>query len=162
MKLDELLNEVKIDNQNGIGVVPYNMGGNPDYFGMRVIMKPSIFLKLAAKVDHPNGERYIELRNKITSGEGVGSPFLNIKVPSEWRSGNLSSPAEICGHEGRHRMYAILDTEGDAPMEVHMWGKFNDGELRARHLTDEMKNELNNGMISENGQYIVGPLFKLK
>jgi pyrimidine deaminase RibD-like protein len=44
-KHTEDLNELKINNQSGVGAVPYN--AEIDYHGLQVAMKPSVFLSLA-------------------------------------------------------------------------------------------------------------------
>lgn len=46
-----------IDNKDGLGSVPKNQ--EVDYFGMRVLMKPSKFLQLAAPGDKPESTERI-------------------------------------------------------------------------------------------------------
>ena len=157
------LDEYKLDNERGLGRVPDN--GNVDYMGFRTMMKPSVFLKLAKPL--PEGYKskdYPELVQKIKSGEGIGSPFLNIEIPNGWEDepADFTRPTKVTGHEGRHRMYAILELEGDVPVEVHLWGRFEEHELRRRHITDEMFDELEKGLISETGQYIANPFLSIQ
>jgi hypothetical protein len=157
------LDEYKLDNERGLGRVPDN--GNVDYMGFRTMMKPSVFLKLAKPL--PEGYKsqdYPELVQKIKSGEGIGSPFLNIEIPAGWEDepADFTRTTKVTGHEGRHRMYAILELEGDVPVEVHLWGRFSSSELRRKYMTDEMFDELEKGLISETGQYIVNPFLSIQ
>ena len=156
------LEEYKLDNERGLGSTPNN--SNVDYMGFRTMMKPSMFLKLAKPL--PDGHRssgYPELVQKIKSGEGIGSPFLSIEIPDGWEDepADFKRPTKVTGHEGRHRMNAILELEGDVPVEVHLWGRFTSSELRRRYITDEMFDELEKGLISETGQYITNPFISI-
>jgi len=142
------LNEVNIDNVKGAGAVPYNQ--EVDYFGMKVMMRPSQFLKLAAPLNGPPSQRMVKY---ITDGGAIGAPFLIIKVPE-----NMTLMPEVIGHEGRNRMAAIKQVEGDSPIEVHLL--FQGVVNRSRHLTPEIKTYLNNGMHQEMTHNIVnGPLW---
>ena len=156
-------NEFKLDNDQGLGSTPNN--SNVDYMGFRTMMKPTTFLKLAKPL--PDGYRsdgYPALVQKIKSGEGIGSPFLDIEIPDAWEDepADFSRPTKVTGHEGRHRMHAILELEGNVPVEVHLWGRFKGSELRRKYMTDEMFDELEKGLISETGQYIVNPFLSIK
>jgi len=102
MRLRELLSEVKIDNKQGAGAVPYNQ--EIDYFGLRTAMRPSTFLRLAAPLGQ---EHSAELEKYIADGGAIGAPFLEIKIPMEWDDGDFSKPAQVAGHEGRNRMTAV-------------------------------------------------------
>jgi hypothetical protein len=151
-----------IDNVRGLGAV--GASGNIDYLGLRVMVKPSVFLKLAAPHPDPRSD-YIE--KYIASGEPIGAPFLSIHIPQEWFSdettynnvveGNLTETAEISGHEGRHRMTAILKHYGDEPVETHLLFS----GLRRRHLTDNMIARLNKSIFSQTDKLINGPWFEL-
>jgi len=153
MRATEFISEVKIDNQHGAGAVPYN--AEVDYFGIRVLMRPSTFLSLALPLDDGDGDK---LKGFIQGGGAIGAPFFEIKVPEEWADGDYSTPATIRSHEGRHRLTAILELEGDAPIETHL---FLSG-YRARNITPEMVKELNAGMFKEKSTtYMRGPLFKV-
>ena len=160
---EDRTDEYKLDNERGLGSTPNN--SNVDYMGFRTMMKPSVFLKLAKPL--PEGHRskdYPELVQKIKAGEGIGSPFLSIEIPNGWEDepADFTYPTKVTGHEGRHRMNAILELEGDVPVEVHLWGRFEEHELRRRHITDEMFDELEKGLISETGQYIVNPFLSIQ
>lgn len=145
-------NEVTIDNKQGAGAVPYNQ--DVDYFGLRVKMKPSVFLRLAAPLGR---EHSAELEQYIKDGGAIGAPFLDLAIPKEWDDGDFSMPAKVQGHEGRNRMTAIQKIEGDAPIEVHLFPK---GGYRARDLTPDYINGFNKGLFAEKSTSIVrGPLF---
>ena len=88
MRLRELLSEVKIDNKDGAGAVPYNQ--DVDYFGLRVMMRPSTFLRLAAPLGQ---EHSAELEKYIADGGAIGAPFLEIKIPPEWDDCDYSKTA---------------------------------------------------------------------
>lgn len=146
-------NEVKIDNQAGAGAVPYNQ--DVDYFGLRVAMRPSTFLRLAAPLGQ---EHSVELEKYIADGGAIGAPFLEIKIPQEWDDGDFSKPAQVMQHEGRNRMTAIKKLEGDAPIEVHIFPR---GGYRARDITPEFRAALASGLQAEKATNIIpGPLFE--
>jgi putative chitinase len=153
MRLRELLSEVKIDNKDGAGAVPYNQ--DVDYFGLRVMMKPSTFLRLAAPLGQ---EHSAELEKYISDGGAIGAPFLEIKIPMEWDDGDFSKPAQVVGHEGRNRMTAIQKLEGDNPIEVHIFPR---GGYRSRDITTEFRAALVRGLQAEKATNVVaGPLFE--
>jgi hypothetical protein len=159
---EDRTDEYKLDNERGLGSTPNN--SNVDYMGFRTMMKPSMFLKLAKPLpDGYKSKDYPELVQKIKSGEGIGSPFLSIEIPDGWEDepADFSRPTKVTGHEGRHRCNAILELEGDVPVEVHLWGRFTSSELRRRYITDEMFDELEKGLISETGQYITNPFISI-
>jgi putative chitinase len=153
MRLRELLSEVKIDNKDGAGAVPYNQ--DVDYFGLRVAMRPSTFLRLAAPLGQ---EHSAELEKYIGDGGAIGAPFLEIKIPMEWDDGDFSKPAQVVGHEGRNRMTAVRKLEGDAPIEVHIFPR---GGYRARDISPEFRAALVKGLQAEKATNVVaGPLFE--
>ena len=149
------LNEVNTDNESGIGATPNNR--NIDYLGMRVYMKPSAFLQMAHELDmdHDTMKRIDDMATYIKTGAGVASPFLSIDIPSEWEDGDLTKPAKVVSHEGRHRMEAIMKAEGNQPIEVHLLFP----GLRRRNITDEMIARLNMNIISQRKQLLKGPWF---
>lgn len=156
MRANEFINEVKIDNKNGWGSVPFN--ADIDYFGLRVLMKPSIFLKLAAPILEPTSKK--DIKNHLSTGGSIGAPFLNIKIPQEWDSGDFSKPAAVRNHEGRNRMLAILELEGDNPVEVHL---IPTGGLRHRDMTPSVIKSLNSILYPEGLSFktIRGPYFSV-
>jgi len=139
--------DVNIDNKEGWGAVPNNQ--EVDYFGMRVKMKPSVFLKLAeSRRGVPAVDKVVD---HIKNGGAIGAPFLIISYTQ-------GSPAEIIGHEGRSRMIAIQQVFGDIPVEVHLF--FNSDTVnRARHLTPDIVADINKTMMSQDDQELSGPFF---
>jgi hypothetical protein len=150
------LDEYKVDNANGWGQTPNNE--NVDYLGLRVLMRPSTFFQLAAPIKHPNQKTINDIIDHLQNGGGLGAPFLIVKIPTQWEDRDFVQPARVTGHEGRHRMIAIQQLEGDAFVEVHIF--FHDSQMRARHLTPEMIKEMQSGMMNQNrNKFIDGPLF---
>jgi hypothetical protein len=147
-----------MDNDKGIGATPNNR--DIDYFGLRVLMVPTTFLKLAKEltVDPDTEKRILSMAEYIKGGGPVGPPFLMIEIPEGWEQGDMSENARISGHEGRHRMEAIIKAEGNTPVEVHLVFP----GLRRRHITDEMISTMNHSIFAERGNFILGPWFSLK
>lgn len=146
---------VVIDNVDGIGATPNN--GNVAYLGLRVKMRPSVFRRLARRL---SGEQRrvgssSYLREQMAAGKGIGAPTLYVKIPEDWQDGDLSLPASVSGHEGRHRMLTAGELFGDEPVETHILPVY----LRRRHLTLPWIKSLANGMMSEDRDYVAGPLF---
>lgn len=157
MRASDFLGEVNIDNKEGWGAVPNNQ--DVDYFGLRVLMRPNMFLRLARPLegDPPSRDN---IAQHIKAGGAIGAPFLDIDIPESWFEGRFEEGyPRVKSHEGRNRMMAIQDVEGDDPVEVHLFFR---GGLRRRHLTDEIIQRLNDGMGRESGGYITGPIFRIK
>lgn len=154
MRYKEIL-EVNIDNVEGWGSTPLNQEVN--YFGLRVLMRPLTFLKLAAPL---NGTVSPTIQQHIKSGGSIAAPFLRIKFPEKWFKGDFSDHASVLGHEGRNRMHSVLEIEGDDPIEVHL---FFNAEVRRRHLTPEIIEKLNSELSPENKQFTIlrGPFFEI-
>lgn len=145
-----LYEDVKIDNKDGWGAVPWNQ--EIDYRGLRVKMKPSVFINLAAS---RNGEPPVpKVVDYVKGGGAIGAPFLQIFVDDD-----DSQIPEVRGHEGRSRMAAILEVHGDIPVETHLFfqGKVN----RNRHITPEFVEKIQRYLISENDKMVRGPLFEI-
>ncbi len=152
-----VLDEVKIDNKNGLGQVPMN--DNVDYLGLKVAMRPSTFLNLALPLPETQRQSVAHITQNLEQGGSIGAPFLNIRYPEEWENNDFTTPAKVVGHEGRNRMLAIQKLEGDEPVEVHL---FFGGGTRSRHLTQRIRKELVMGLTNQSGtRYITGPLFKI-
>lgn len=137
------LREIKIDNETGIGQVPNN--ANVDYLGLRVLMKPSQFLKLAHDVMVPRQSKE-HIKAAIQGGAAIGAPFLNIDIPKKWQDNDMSIAAHVIGHEGRHRMMAVKELSGDIPLEVHL---FFLGGIRNRHLKPEWIKNMQSRLIPQ-------------
>ena len=117
-----------IDNRDGWGNVPDNT--NVEYLGLRVRMRPSVFLQLAAHLSRAQATSLPAIRDHLRDGGKIAAPFLVIAIPDEWEDGDLTPPARIVSHEGRNRMMAVQELWGDQPIDVHL---FFSG-FRARHL----------------------------
>jgi len=153
--LPEKISEYKADNSmngKGLGTTGYN--ANVNYRGLRVLMKPSTFLSLAAHLPSPTSVDYIVQHMK--NGGALGSPFLIIDIPEKYFDGDFTglNYARVVGHEGRNRMLAIQKLEGDDPVEVHLFGY---GEIRARHFTPEIIEQLQLAMRSQDGKLTFAP-----
>ena len=150
--LPEKISEYKADNDmngKGLGTTGYN--ANVDYRGLRVLMKPSVFLSLAAHLPSPSSVDYIVQHMK--DGGALGSPFLIVDIPEKYFEGDFTdlNYARVIGHEGRNRMLAIQKLEGDEPCEVHIFGY---GEIRRRHLTPDIIEQLQLAMRSQDGKLV--------
>jgi hypothetical protein len=152
VELTEDLDEAELD-PTGWGNTP--QGTDVDYFGTKVIMRPSMFLKLAAPLtsagENPKVVQHMEKGGKIAY------PFLDIKEPAEWEAGDFTEDARVKTHEGRNRMKKWIEMKGDEPIQVNLFFR---GANRSRYITKEMIARLNQGMISETGNYVAGPLFR--
>lgn len=154
MRLAQVLKEnVQIDNKDGLGAVPYNQ--EIDYRGLRIIMKPQIFLKLAAQFT-PQPDK-IQTMIELVKSKPIAAPFLFVNIPEEWKDNDFQQSAKVSGHEGRHRMIAVNELYGDDPIEVHLFFRYG---IRNRDLTSDIVNRLISDMISEDGVYVKGPLFR--
>jgi predicted nucleotidyltransferase len=152
---NESIAEVRINNASGVGAVPYN--ADVDYFGLQVQMRPSMFLKLALPMDphDPEERKAIAFCKGELNERGFGAPFLNVSVPEAWEQGDFSLEARVKGHDGRHRCHAILEKEGDDAVEMHIFI----AQTRRKDITDEMIENLRNGILNQLGQFVRGPIF---
>ena len=141
-----VVENVTIDNRDGWGAVPWNQ--EVDYRGLRVKMKPSVFLALADTLSSAPKKDIVQ---HIQSGGAIGAPFLQIRIDD-----NEKYPI-VVGHDGRNRMKSIQQVHGNRPIEVHLF--FQGNVSRARHLTPEIVKFINSGMISQNNTWVNGPLF---
>jgi hypothetical protein len=153
MRAKEFILEYKVDNEDGLGSVPLN--AEVDYRGLRVLMKPSVFLSLAAHLSDPGSVDYIA--QHLKGGGFLGAPFLMVDIPKKYFDGDFTglNYANVTGHEGRNRMLAIQKVHGNDPVEVHIFPK---GEVRARHLTSDIIEQLEVAMRSQDGKLIFGKL----
>jgi len=152
------INEVIIDNVNGAGSVPWNE--EVDYMGLRVLMKPSIFLKLTPELSDWLHKEHIDKFQEYMKGGGtIGAPFLTIEIPDDWKKDIFKRSAKVMGHEGRHRMSAVLKFEGDEPIETHLFF----GGWRHHHFEEnpEWIQQLNTRLKSQRGILLRGPFFKV-
>jgi hypothetical protein len=146
MKINEILETNFIDNKDGWGAVPDNQ--EIDYKGLRVLMRPSVFLSLATKLH--NIESADRIKSHLKSGGKIGAPFLIVDIIDD-------DIPQIIGHDGRNRMIAIMRLQGDSPIEVHI---FPIG-MRRKHMSVEIIQHLNSGAKKEKSSRVIdGPLFK--
>lgn len=157
MKLWDFLQEANIDNRQGLGNVPDNQ--NVDYLGLRVQMKPSVFLRLAATLYREQAASTDYIKQHVQKGGAIASPWLVIDIPQAWEQGDFQQAVQVSGHEGRNRMWAVLETDGDEPIECHLF--FSHG-LRNRHILPSWIAQLNQRMIPErSNKAISGPFFTM-
>lgn len=136
--------KVKFDCEHGLGAVPNNQ--DVKYLGFVMMIAPSIFLSLAGQGDREHTAQ--ALAQEILKGTSLGPPFLDINVNPEFYEG-APLKVKITGHEGRGRMGAIIQVNGDIPVPVHMILRGGD---RARHLSPEFFTQLKDvGIIPEKG-----------
>jgi hypothetical protein len=155
MRALEFITELKIDNKRGLGAVPHN--ADVHYFGLRTVMRPSTFLKLSLPLDEndPEEQKTVQHLARQINDQGFGAPFLTIAVPEDWESGDFSLEAKVRDHDGRHRMLAIQQEEGDNPVETHIFIP----HFRRRDITEPIIKQLRNGILNQNGHYVGGPIF---
>lgn len=154
MKIKEILTEAELDPQ-GWGAVPQST--DVDYFGLQVQMRPSMFLKLARPLDAA-GENPAVAQHMEKGGK-IAYPWLDIQEPVEWEQGDFSKDAKVRTHEGRNRMKKWIAMKGDAPIQVNI---FLRGANRRRYITHEMIEKLSQGVFSESGNWVSGPIFDIK
>jgi len=148
---------VAFDNSNGIGAVPLNT--NVDYRGLRVFINPRTYLALAKPMSDDNSDKttIAWLVQQLQQGRAFGSPFFDISIPIEWEDNDFSSPAKIVGHDGRHRMAAILEVYGNDPVEVHLFPRY----YRNHNMTAKWIAALNQHVVSEHHRLVTGPWFRV-
>ena len=135
-----------IDNINGSGSVPWNQ--EIGYRGLSVLMDADTFMDLALELKNPRTDRIDYLKDTLTYSGKIGSPFLTIRIPDEWSDGDYTTPAEVVGHEGRHRMCAVKELYGDTPIEVHLFLE----NRRARDLNADMIESIGKRLYKQFGQ----------
>ena len=140
MRAKEFITEAELD-PTGWGATP--QGTDIDYFGLKVKMRPSTFLKLS----HPlnSGEQNSDVEKHMQGGGKIAYPFLEIKDPVEWEDGDFSQHGKVVNHEGRNRMTHWIKMKGDEPIQVNV---FLRGANRRRSVTDDMIQAWSQGLIS--------------
>ena len=166
VKRTDFLKEINIDNKDGWGSTGNNR--NVDYLGVKVLMKPGVFLKLALPLyDEEHSKTNIAgMIKHHNEGGSFASPTLYLDLPSKWYKNDVSKGiARVSGHEGRHRMNVQLKVEGDVPVETHLfvsgyraknWSKNNTSDY-----SPKIMEKIRMKMRSESGLIITGPLFEL-
>lgn len=131
------------DNERGLGQTPNNQ--NVVYAGFAVEMKPSTFLRLAAHADRKeDGQKFAKM---MLDHVPFGSPTLYVDCNlEEWQEGTAELWIKVKSHEGRGRMWAFDEVNGNVAVPVHVFV----AGLRARHLTKEFFTQLRDkGFIPE-------------
>ncbi len=139
------IGDLTFSASKGLGSVPNNQ--NVWYMGFVGFMKPSVFLSLALSDDGAQEPTSHELEKLAKDGYAIGIPFFDIEIDED---GN--DLPKIKGHEGRGRMRMIQRILGDEPIPVHF---FLRGGMRARNLTQEMIDEIKQGMYAERSTRLV-------
>jgi hypothetical protein len=147
------LKAVLMDSKEGIGAVPYNQ--DVEYFGLKVMMRPKTFLALATHYV-PKQRDIDSMIEYIKEGKPVGPPFLQLEIPERWQEGDFSQPAKVDGHEGRHRMTAILQAEGNDPVETHLFPRY----YRARDIDRYWVAAFGRGLLAEGTERLVKDVLK--
>jgi hypothetical protein len=145
--IEAAANPLPIDNdvETGIGATGYNQ--DVDYFGLRVLMRPSVFHRLTLALSREQARSVDFIKEKVAEGKGFGAPTLYIDIPDGWEDGDFSEPAVVNGHEGRNRMYASKELYGDDDaVETHILPR---GGHRNRHITTGWIERVNRGLVSE-------------
>ena len=169
MRSEEFLKELNIDNQTGWGRTPNNQ--DIDYFGTKVMMKPSVFLKLASPlpIDDEARKKIDAMKAHTKAGGKVAAPTLYIEVDDCWfkeQFMNQKFTPYILMHEGRHRMNTQIELEGDVPVETHLLLRSKGGTWRTKMITPKMIKHLNLSLCAESGHErpgakLTGPFFTL-
>lgn len=141
---------VAFDQRAGRGNTPF--GSEPDYYSAVVLMRPSVFLSLAAPLNVPDlrQDSLRHLRECVRFGTPLASPTLKLDLPDP------AGPAAVAGHEGRHRMLAIRAEAGDVEVPVQLMPRW----VRGHRLSDDDITAMRAGMTCEKlGHLVPGPLF---
>lgn len=149
------IGRVYYDNERGKGAIPFN--AEIDYKGIRVMMRPSMYLALCKPLVQGQAEatNFDFIKEYIRGGNPIGSPWLYINFP--YVDGKfMTEGARIAGHEGRNRALAIKQLYGDDPIEVHITTSIGS----KRYFLPEMREIVRQGIMGERGLYIEGPLWK--
>ena len=143
----------RLDEFYGIGAVSLHA----DTPRVLVDMQPSMFLKLAHHMDSKgeSAARTIAWIRARLQLRGIGYPILYIAPPLAWRTGDFSEHCRVIESNGRHRVNAIADVQGDTSIPVLLvpWQNITQQELNT-WLTRMCQQ-----MISQDGDAITGPFW---
>lgn len=146
----------RLDPFYGIGAVSLHA----DTPRVIVDMQPSVFLKLAHRMDSEgeSATRTISWIRARLNSSGIGYPVLHVAPPLTWRSDDFSSHCQVIESNGRHRVNAIASVQGDEPIPVLLvpWQDITQQELNT-WLT-----RLCQQMINQDGDMVAGPLWDTK
>ena len=140
---------VRFDRESGIGAVPD--GAEIEHRGATVLMRPSVFLRLAEPL-RPSNRRpgsAAFLARALAEGRTIAPATLSVDPPGQDVPG-------VHGHEGRHRMEAALALAGDVPLPVHLTRPWR----RADSMDAAWLDATSRALLDEAGTAIVeGTLF---
>ena len=148
--------DVNYDNRKGWGAVPLN--ADIGYFGLELSMKASKFLEIAVHLAREDAASVDAIKQHLASGGSIGTPFLDVQM--EDRDGNVLEIPRCMSHEGRNRVYAIMELYGaDHEILVHV---IPTGGMRKRHITQDMIDNLMSAIYAEKSDKVVrDPFIKL-
>lgn len=150
---DYQIGDVTFSAKDGLGSVPNNQ--SVYYHGLVGIMKPSTFLNVSYKDSGTDSKYVFDIVKLIWKGYALGIPFFDVDFRES--DGKIYA-AKITGHEGRNRMRAFMEVEGDTPIPVHL---FLRGGLRNRDITPEMLKMLERGVHGQEGNFVSRPFVEL-
>lgn len=144
------------DQVNGKGAIPYNQ--DVARKGFRVLMKPSTYLRLCNPIRQGQAEmhNFEFIKDYIRGGNPIGSPWLRLELDRFPQGAYRAQDAYVSGHEGRNRALAIQQLYDDEPIEVHITTNADSN----RALSLELRELLRDGLKSEYGKFINGPLWE--
>jgi hypothetical protein len=143
----------RLDPFYGIGAVSLNA----NTARAQIELRPSMFLNLAHRLD-ANSECALRIipyiRTRLQS-RGIGYPILHIAPPLEWRNNDFSKPCQVIESNGRHRMHAIMEVQGDEPIPVLLvpWQDITQQELNT--WLPRMREQ----MLSQDGELVSSQLW---
>ncbi len=127
------------------------------YHGFVALMRPQMFLKLARPLPQTpalieQSTKWLEKkRNRMDLG---WAPLFLVLNPSWVVPGG---DVEVVNHEGRHRATFLASHCPDTLVPVLMWAP--ERLYSASTLDRSLLSKLREGAISEQGDYVMGPLF---
>lgn len=151
------LGRVYYDPVNGKGAIPYNQ--EIDYKGIRVLMRPSMYLSLCYPIREGSAEatNFDFIKEYIKGGNPIGNPWLSVELPYLGQGEFTTKDAYISGHEGRNRVLAIQQLYGDHELiEVHITTSMGSN----RYLDEGKRADMRAGLKSQTGRFIKGPLWE--
>ena len=143
--------KVAFDNERGFGHTPNNE--EVMYFGFVAEMKPTDFLKLVPHEDRTeDAKKFVRFIGELAP---MASPMLYLNTNmNSWKAGEPLR-VQVQQHEGRGRLWAIKDVEGNVPVPVHF---IINGGYRAKDLNKEFFDALReNGIVAQGGSEHLKP-----
>jgi len=124
-----------INNDYGIGAAHLPA----DTHCVLVSMRPTVFLSLCRPIELTAQEQNtIDWIKHRLVYPGIGYPVLYL---------DNQDPPTVIAHNGRHRMLALMQLQGDIPVETH--------------IVPLNSADLSQGITAQSGEFHAGPLFDL-